>query len=97
VPETAAYIRSFHSKYLGLQLDTMHMRRANQDISLIPQVSDVLLQVDISGEGRLNPADDDFDYDGLMDVLQKVEYRGWLTFEHTGDPAAGIDRVFRGR
>jgi len=93
VLETADYIRSFNSQYLGLQLDTMHMRRAGQDIALIPQVADVLVQVDISGEARRNPAEDDFDYDGLMGILERIDYRGWLTFEHMGDPAAGIDRV----
>lgn len=82
VRETAAYLRSFNSPLMKLQLDTMHMRRENQTAQAAAAEADLVWQVDLSGEARCRIADDDYDYGTLLSLMAEKGYDGYLTFEY---------------
>ena len=85
ITETAEYIRAMKTPYLKLQIDTMHMRRESQSFNQVIAAGDVLVQTDLSGDERRCPADDDYDYQGLIRTLKEIDYQGWLTFEYRSD------------
>lgn len=88
VPETAEYIRSFHSPALELQLDSIHIYN-NGETDFYEQIlkaGDLVGQVDISDVDRMAPDGKHFDFPKLMKVLHEVDYEGYLLSEYRSAP-----------
>ena len=95
VRETAAYVRSFHSPWLRLQLDTGHLRMEGESpAQAVAEAGDLLAQVDLTGPGRQVPQAGDFDFPGLIRALEEAAYSGYLSFEYRPEPE-GAARGFQ--
>lgn len=99
--ETAEYIRSYHSPFFRLQLDTMHMLYEKEEIYHgIVDNADILAQVDISGENRSCPGNHGYDYPQVIQALKDCGFQGTLAFEFRPTPPenaakAGFDYIAR--
>ncbi len=86
VRETTAYVRSFHSPWLRLQLDTGHLLMEGETPDrAVAEAGDLLAQVDLTGPGRQAPQAGDFDFPGLIRALEETAYTGYLSFEYRPD------------
>lgn len=88
ISETAAFIRSFHSSALRLQLDSIHLHN-NQESRFyedILQAGDLVGQVDISDVDRMAPDGAHFDFPLLMKALKEIGYQDYLVFEYRSAP-----------
>lgn len=100
VAETAAFIRSFRSGALRLQLDSIHLHTNGETdfYGEILKAGDLIGQVDISDVDRMAPDGNHFDFPLLMKGLQEANYRDYLVFEYRADPPenaakAGLDYI----
>lgn len=100
VAETADFIRSFHSDFLQLQLDSIHLW-ANGETELHDQIlksADLIGQVDISDVGRRAPDGKHFNFVELIQGLKDAGYQDYLVFEYQASPPeraakAGLDYI----
>ena len=82
VRETADFIRSFHSPWLRLQLDSSHLLCEGEDPrEAVLEAGDLLGQVDLSGQGRQAPGPGAVDFPRLIRALRETDYQGYLVFE----------------
>ncbi len=94
IKDTANYIRSINSKYFRLQLDTMHMLYENEEIyQQIIDNSDIIAQVDISGEDRTCPDNNKYDYPLVIKALKEINYDGYLAFEYRPEPPKNAAKI----
>jgi len=100
IPETAAYIRSFNTPYLQLQLDSIHIHNNGETnfYEEILKAGDLVGQVDISDVDRMAPDGKHFDFPLLMKALHEVGYEGYLLSEYRASPPenaakAGLDYI----
>jgi len=98
IPETAQYIRSFHSPALQLQLDSIHIYNNNETnyYDEIIKAGDLVGQVDISDVDRMAPDGKHFDFPLLMKALHEIGYEEYLLSEYRASPPenaakAGLD------
>lgn len=83
IAENLAFIDSFASRYLKLQIDTHHLALEETDFHrAIIQAGARLAQVDISDIERKVPDGKHFDFPRLLDALRRADYRGDLVFEY---------------
>ncbi len=91
IEETAAFIRSFHSDALQLQLDSIHLH-TNGETEIYEKIlrsADLLGQVDISDVGRKAPDGKHFDFQELLKGLKDARYQDYLVFEYQASPPEG--------
>lgn len=87
IQDTARYIRSLNSPYFRLHLDTMHMLYEHEEIhGQILDNADILVQVDISGDGRSCPGPEGYDYPAVIQALKEAGFQGYLAFEFQPAP-----------
>lgn len=98
IPETAEYIRSFHSPALQLQLDSIHIHNNGETnfYEEILKAGDLVGQVDISDVDRMAPDGKHFDFPKFMKALHEVNFDGYLLSEFRAAPPenaakAGLD------
>lgn len=100
VTETAAFIRSFHSSQLQLQIDSLHLY--NNDENFYPAITELesgmIGQVDISDVNRTAPDGRHFDFPLLLRALKQCHYQDYLVFEYKETPpenaaAKGLDYI----
>lgn len=95
VRETADFIRSFHSPWLRLQLDSSHLLCEGEDpLEAVREAGDLLGQVDLSGQNRQVPGPGPVDFPRLIRALQEADYQGYLVFEYRPEED-GARRGFR--
>ena len=88
IPDTAAFIRSFHSPALKLQLDSIHIHN-NGETNFYEEIfkaGDLVGQVDISDVDRMAPDGQHFDFPLFMKALHKIEYKEYLLSEYRAAP-----------
>lgn len=79
---TQAFVESFHSPYCSMYLDTMHLAYEQYDwCRVLETYGRRVPQIDLSGEERCAPDCSSIDFPLIMELLKKIEYPGWLTFE----------------
>lgn len=88
IAETAAYIRSFHSPALELQLDSIHIYNNGETgfYEEILKAGDLVGQVDISDVDRMSPDGKHFDFPLFLKALHEVHYEGYLLSEYRAAP-----------
>lgn len=95
IAETAEFIRSFHSDFLRLQLDSIHLH-TNGETELYDQIlktADLIGQVDISDVGRRAPDGQHFDFPELIRGLKAAGYQDYLVFEYQASPPEGAAKA----
>ena len=101
IDETAAFVRSFASPALRLQLDSIHMHTNREDFyPAVLRAGDLISQVDISDVDRMAPDGNHFDFPLLFRALEATGYQDYLVFEFRAQPPAqaakaGLDYVRR--
>lgn len=95
IAETADYIRSFHTPYLQLQLDSIHIHNNGETnfYEEIVKAGDLVGQVDISDVDRLAPDGKHFDFPTFMKALHKIGYEDYLLSEYRAAPPENAAKV----
>lgn len=88
INETADFIRSFGSKALQLQLDSIHLynngeKNFYQDIL---NAGELVGQVDISDVDRMAPDGKHFNFPLLLKALHEIDYKDYLVAEFRAEP-----------
>lgn len=98
VSETADFIRSFGSKALQLQLDSIHLHNNGEKNFYrdILNAGELVGQVDISDVDRMAPDGRHFDFPLLFKALHEIGYQDYLVAEFRAQPPqnaakAGLD------
>lgn len=95
IAETAEYIRSFHSRAIGLQLDSIHLH-TNGELDFydaIVAAGDLIGQVDISDVDRMAPDGKYFDFPLFLKALHEAKYEGYLLSEYRAQPPENAAKV----
>ncbi len=95
IPETAEFIRSFHSPNLQLQLDSIHIHN-NGETNFYEEIiaaGDLVGQVDISDVDRMAPDGKHFDFPQFMKALHEIGYEDYLLSEYRATPPENAAKI----
>ena len=88
IRETADFIRSFGTKALQLQLDSIHLHNNGEEnfYQDILRVGELVGQVDISDVDRMAPDGKHFDFPLFLKALHEIGYSDYLVAEFRAQP-----------
>lgn len=88
IRETADFIRSFGTKALQLQLDSIHLHNNDEKnfYQDILRVGELVGQVDISDVDRMAPDGKHFDFPLFLKALHEIGYSDYLVAEFRAQP-----------